>query len=216
MPPETATQIYEDGERRGTGRGSSRPLDEELPATSPSRGYVGGSSGAWEGLDAVLYPLLHSGTAPAPHSAQRLFTTRRARPELDRGEFSRKLSAALEDSDVEAGFTHPGEAIIAALVRRNPAVAREILLGWYGELAHDTQPQALLLLGRLAEKGTRELVHQLGARALASDDLELREAAVHALEMAGGGPSIEALRGHTEQDAVLRDYVQRVVQDLGS
>lgn len=233
MPPETATELLEAATQRGSGVRSSPQVDHEIETPFRYRPYVitpeFGSLGAWSGtvnLDAAMFAAemgddlslqLRTVIAPMRAATHHLFTTRRVRQEqeLDRVEFCRRLADALDDSDVEAGFTHPGEAILEAAIHTDSAVAREILASWYDELSQEVQPQALLLLARVACHGTADLVRQLALPALTNADLELREAAVHALEMVGGVASIGLLREHTEPDSVLRDYVQRVIQDLG-
>ena len=50
--------------------------------------------------------------------------------------------------------------------------------------------------------------------ALATDDIEIRDAAVHAAEFWGGAKIVDVLMSHNESEPWLRDYIREVVDDL--
>jgi hypothetical protein len=55
---------------------------------------------------------------------------------------------------------------------------------------------------------------QAARQAINHDDVEVRDAAIRALEKWGTLDCLDVLRQHRDAEAWLHDYVQQVVQDL--
>lgn len=126
-----------------------------------------------------------------------------------------RIRAALEAEPVEDGYTHPAETDLAEMARNGGQVARDWLSG---ALAEGGWPRSLAagllrLLGRhrIFTGAWRLRVIQL---ALASSDIELRDAGVQAVESWGDPETVEMLRAHREPCGWLADYIERVIRDL--
>lgn len=237
MPPETATQILYQARRQGSGSALREEHDErEDDRARGDADYVWilsdlGSQGAWPGtvnLDALLMAAVGlDRNVPMPATQLLLPTSLRgakqhlhsSRSTLSRdgpsaGHLIHSLSASLEDEPVESGFSHPGEDILRGAFSSHAEKTSKALAHWFGDLCDADKAQALLLFGRTSHPEAAGLVRLLARPCLQSSDLELREAAIHALEAVGGSGSRAILREHRESDPVLRDYVARVVRDL--
>ena len=126
-----------------------------------------------------------------------------------------RIRAALEAEPVEDGYTHPAETDLAEMTRNGGQIARDWLSG---ALAEGGWPRSLAagllrLLGRqrIFTGAWRLRVIQL---ALASPDIELRDAGVQAAESWGDPEAVGVLRAHAEPCAWLADYIERVSRDL--
>lgn len=233
MSPETATQLFQAATHRGSG--SQTAVVEECRTSDRSHdayvvGPALGSMGAWSGtvsLDALM--LLAAGVGaderlsgpralfPRLQAARiHLLSSRRVRTDrhLDASQLASHLSRTLEEAPVESGFTHAGESLLAEAFEANAPEARAGLAAWYQGLEDLEQAQALLLLARVNHPAAIAMVRELSREGLTSSDLEVREAAIHALEAVAGPESVELLRGHRDSDPVLAEYVQRVLKDL--
>ena len=73
----------------------------------------------------------------------------------------------------------------------------------------------LRCLGRQTDIGNAAWRAGLVRDALALDDIEIRDAAVHAAEFWGGAEIVDTLISHNEPVLWLRDYIRDVVDDLG-
>lgn len=135
---------------------------------------------------------------------------------LDPRSFETRLRIALESEPVEDGITHPAEQIIDdALLSLNSHDA----LSWLRGLAIDIeQPgiaaSVLRCLGR-RRPATSAWRARIARDALASNDVEMRDAAVQAAEEWGDTEVQDVLRRHTEKVSWLRDYIKDVLEDLG-
>jgi hypothetical protein len=126
-----------------------------------------------------------------------------------------RMRATLEAEPVEDGYTHPAEADLADMIRNGGQAAGDWLSG---AIAEGGWPRSLAagllrLLGRqrIFTGAWRLRVIQL---ALASSDIELRDAGVQAAESWGDPAAVGVLRAHGEPCAWLADYIERVIKDL--
>lgn len=79
-------------------------------------------------------------------------------------------------------------------------------------------PRARLLADFLRLAGRvhpdAQLRTELLEQSLASEDIQVRDAAVQAAELWADSSSVSALRQHQEKAPWLADYIQRVIQDV--
>ena len=126
------------------------------------------------------------------------------------------LSAAFDAEPVEDGVVHPAERILdRALQTGGPSTA----LGDVAALCVDTaRPKfsaaTLRCLGRLPPPGSSAWRLSVISEALAHSDVELRDAAVQAVESWGDPKLVDVLRSHREVEAWLADYIREVTEDL--
>ena len=113
-------------------------------------------------------------------------------------------------------MNHLAEEIIGAVLQSS---TEPCLLGWLRAFSPDvTQPSfaasVLRCLGRLAEPGTSRWRAELVGAALASEELEIRDAVVQAVESWKDPELIDLLESHSEPVTWLRDYARDVFDDL--
>ena len=128
------------------------------------------------------------------------------------------LHAAFESDPLEDGFHHPAEEIIAAALVSTAAPA---VFGWLKGFALDTaQPghaaSVLRCLGRQTRPGTEAWRVELVRDALATEDVEIRDAAAQTAELWADAGMIAVLRNHDESAPWLADYIREVVDDIAA
>ena len=127
------------------------------------------------------------------------------------------LSSAFEAEPFENGMDHPADQIIENALR---STRDERILEQFGALCLDIEHPSfassiLRCLGRQTDIGNADWRAGLVRDALATDDIEVRDAAVHAAESWGGGEIVDILISHNEPEPWLRDYIREVIDDLG-
>ena len=126
------------------------------------------------------------------------------------------LYSAFEDEPFENGMDHPADQIIEDALR---SAGDERILEQLGALCLDIERPSfassiLRCLGRQTDIGNASWRSGLVRDALATDDIEIRDAAVHAAEFWGGTEIVDALISHNEPVPWLQDYIREVVDDL--
>ena len=143
---------------------------------------------------------------------------------LDAGEpayerFSRSIVRALEDEPIEDGFLHPADKLIEAAMRADTMACREWLARTLTENFSSRPALAGAILRCISRLDHSRVVGWGGGlvrSALAHRDVEVREAAIRALEAWGGDEAISLLRNHADSEPWLAEYTQRVIKDLSS
>lgn len=131
--------------------------------------------------------------------------------------FRSRLVATLRDEPIEDGVAHPAELVIAKVLYKNPSAC----LNWLSRALDEhkvTQPSLAASIIRCIGRLEYDQVGGWGMRvaddALRHGSVEVREAAVRALEAWGGRKALEKLRNHHDKRPWLDDYVQQVIVDL--
>ncbi len=127
-----------------------------------------------------------------------------------------KLQASFEDSPLEDGMGHPAEEIIAEELR---STKDQQVPDWLKVLSTDASrpsfaASVLRCLGRQDRVGTTSWRVELVRDGLASDNVEIRDAAVQAAESWGDSDSLDVLRAHSEPEPWLQQYIRDVIEDL--
>ncbi len=127
-----------------------------------------------------------------------------------------KLQVSFEADPLEDGMSHPAEQIIEEALR---STEERKVLDWLRVLSLDTEypgfsASVLRCLGRQAGPGTSSWRTEFVRDALASDDVEIRDAAAQAAELWGDLGLIEVLQSHLETEPWLRDYIQDIIDNL--
>lgn len=122
------------------------------------------------------------------------------------------ILSALDEDPIEDGVTHSAESALNSYVSRfgSLSIAHQFLA-----VTPSARAAAFLrLLGRCTNlaPGERRSFVQWG---LASDSVEVRDAAIQAVENWEDGALIDVLRRHAEPVAWLAKYTASVVRDLG-
>ncbi len=122
-----------------------------------------------------------------------------------------QLLAAIEAEAVEDGVTHVGEELISEIVSSGEAGC---LVD--ATIATNTSVAASIvqLLGRVAPIAAQSSRVALMEYALGSTDIQLRDAAVQAIELWEDKSMISLLQSHQEPVAWLNQYVIEVLEDL--
>ena len=126
------------------------------------------------------------------------------------------LYSAFEYEPFENGMDHPADQIIEDALR---STGDEGILEQFSALCLDVErpdfaSSILRCLGRQTDIGDAAWRAGLVRDALATDDVEIRDAAVHAAEFWGGTDFVDALISHNEPVPWLQDYIRDVVDDL--
>lgn len=134
-------------------------------------------------------------------------------------EFSRALRGSFECEPLEDGYSHPAERIIEeAIVKYSVlTVADWIQSAYLRSVKLPTVCASILrCVGRLDRRMTGSWGLVLAISGLSHPEVEVREAAVRALEAWGGHDSIETLKVYENIENVqwLKDYIKRVIVDL--
>ncbi len=131
-------------------------------------------------------------------------------------QFSNRLHAAFEASQLESGMSHPAERIIATALRSSK---NRQVFDWLKSFSLDEEhpgfaASVLRCLGRQTKPGTYSWRAELIRRALTADNVEIRDAAVGAAESWGDRESASILKSHREPEPWLREYISDVISDL--
>ena len=127
------------------------------------------------------------------------------------------LSAAFEGEPVEDGVAHPAEYILERALHTGD---QSTMLGIVAALCSDTarpgfSAATLRCLGRLTPPGSSAWRSAVVRGALAHSEVELRDAAVQAVESWGDRNLIDVLRAHREAEAWLAEYIMEVTGAAG-
>ena len=226
MPIETLRQL----EGTGDSRVGLYQLDSDPSNSDPFRPVEHGSDSLAASLEAaslqwVLVNHLQGGWFEVPRSpllvdqrwiAKEVEERITVQTELQ-AQLAVKLNAAFEAEPLEDGMGHSAEAIIEeALLSTVELHIFEWLRAVCLDTAHPNFAASVLrCLGRQPLPGTKSWRTELVRRALGSDDVEIREAAVQAAEVWGGEDIRNVLEAHIEPLHWLREYVRNVIEDLG-
>lgn len=125
-----------------------------------------------------------------------------------------ELLNSIENDPVIDGFTHKGETILGKLLHEKYGDVRfhlERLL--FGDENVKIRSSVLLLLGRLnpIDADWRAYIIK---KALTFEDIEMRDAAIQAAELWEDFEMLDVLRRHEELVPWLKDYKERVIEDL--
>lgn len=132
-------------------------------------------------------------------------------------ELAAELKYLLQNEEIEDGVTHPAEAILDNALGEYPDNAT----AWIREIFkrfERTSPSLaagiLRCLGRLSELTTDDWARELAIRALHHPNVQIRDAAVAALESWLGKESYKALQSRLDTETVpwLKQYIRRVIE----
>ena len=133
-----------------------------------------------------------------------------------RDSLSSRLQASFEDNPLEDGMKHPAERIIAEALQ---TAKDRWILDWLSDFCTDDARSSfaasvLRCLGRHSNVGTTSWRVGLIRDSLAIDNVEIRDAAVQAVESWCDRDSLDVLRSHREPEPWLRQYIFDVMDDL--
>ena len=135
-------------------------------------------------------------------------------------EFRRNLLRRIEIEPIEDGYTHSAEEILEKAAMEYRPFWSDWVQSIY--LEHLNKPAIAASILRCVGRLELDLVKSWGMlmaiSALSHPDLELREAAVRALELWGGEQSLYALktRVDVESNSWLLRYIKDVMEDLSA
>ena len=138
--------------------------------------------------------------------------------EQENERFNRNLLDSFELEPVEEGYPHPAERIIEVALKNYNLTAIDWIKSIY--LRNVERPTVaagiLRCIGRLSSELTSTWGMVMAVCGLLRPDIEIREAAVRALEMWGGFESLASLKGyvHMEKTSWLKEYIEQVIVDL--
>ncbi len=165
-------------------------------------------------LAEVIERLLRCDALIAP---QRVRDSASTQPRRRYDRFRTKLIATLLDEAIEDGVTHPAESLIDEAFRADSSDCQN----WLSQVLvehYPTRPSLCASIVRCIGRLDYDRVRGWGMRvvddALQNRDIEVREAAIRALEAWGRPAALDVLRRHKDAVAWLNEYVRQVVVDL--
>lgn len=134
---------------------------------------------------------------------------------LERERFASKLWTAFEAEPLEDGMNHLADEIIEKALKPE----NQTILRWLKDLClnaeePDFAAAVLRCLGRQVLPGTNSWRTELVRDGLATNNVEIRDAAVQAAESWGGQEILNVLESHQEPEQWIQDYIRDVVNDL--
>jgi hypothetical protein len=138
---------------------------------------------------------------------------RRHDPAVAHKELQRELQMRFDAEQIEDGLTHPAERPVSEVLQKYPE-AKE----WLWQLLSDPRYKYRIELLRCVGRMPSQLVGDWGiwvaSQMLQSENIEVRDAAICALELWGTEAAAEALRAHREPVPWLADYVASLLKAL--
>jgi hypothetical protein len=130
-------------------------------------------------------------------------------------EMKQELYSSFQYDPVEDGYIHPAEKLLEAMLRYHRKEAK----AWLSETILKPSKVTwaaftLRCLARVEGDGDVQWRKELIKEALKHTDLELRDAAIQAIETWKNPELVPILRNHKETVAWLRDYAAEVVSEL--
>ncbi len=158
---------------------------------------------------AVVLDCPHHSSLPVPRVRPMRLARRRPLAILQR-----ELHLALDAAPVEDGMRHAGEELLREAIRSYPQeIGAWLSSEIFKEVSATSGASVLRLIARIRDLPA-SLRQELVTRALAADDVELRDAAVQAVDQWGDKNLLQILREHREPEIWIRDYLERVIADL--
>lgn len=194
--------------------GELNPDFSELPAETSGASELAGIRSAR--LNSILLQLFRDSTPwkPGYRSA--------ARPQANQLQVDRffdrindRLHTALEIDPIEDGRFHPAETFLEKLTRSSESGIDQWLMGVISGAQYPSSYRASLmrLLSRQVPFSKEWRLEAVRA-GLASEHVEVRDAAIQAAESWEDLGAVEVLAAHCEPVRWLEDYMHHVIQDL--
>ncbi|TET33368.1 MAG: hypothetical protein E3J72_16910 [Planctomycetota bacterium] len=122
--------------------------------------------------------------------------------------------ASFESEPIEDGYTHVSEEILRNSLSNHKLGA---ILWLYDIIRNVNNPATLAsvirCIGRLDAEEINSFGLTLAGKALLHKEVEVRDAAVQALEAWDSPESIELLRSHSESKSWLKDYIDSILEE---
>ena len=131
----------------------------------------------------------------------------------------KKLISLIQQEPIEEGYGHPAEDLIEASLKLSPFNPTHWV---YNTYVHNTKshPTIAASVLRSLSRSPRSLIQPWGLllaiQGLTYEDVEIRDAAVRALERWGGRDAFMALQNQAKKEPVswLRAYIKQVIVDM--
>ena len=121
------------------------------------------------------------------------------------------LITVFSDRSVEDGWTHPAQVILETHCAEYGNLAAADMSWIFRQMGLQHRVDLMKCLGRLDDR--ESLLLELASDSLKSQNIELRDATVCALERWGSAGALSALRLHIEPVPWLAEYVSQVLRE---
>ena len=121
------------------------------------------------------------------------------------------IKSLIEDYPVEDGYSHPAEEILKEVIFEDNIAFKE----WLLQLEKENEAlfaEVLRLLGRIEPTQIEDWYLEIAKIALANPNIEVRDAAVQAIELWATPKAFSLLREHCEQTSWLKEYIDRIIK----
>jgi len=169
---------------------------------------------ASEGLLLSHPPVSLKTSRSAPASTDLLIN----QPLDPQAQFSMAILRLLEVEPIDDGYSHPAEEVMENALKKDKTLTSAWIEGIY--LENFKRPAMatgiLRCVGRLKNSLVESSGRNMARRGLSHPDVEVREAAIRALETWGGQESVETLKAFIDNEPVfwLKNYLTQVITDL--
>jgi len=127
------------------------------------------------------------------------------------GNWQMLIKSLIEDYPVEDGYSHPAEEILKEVIFEDNIAFKE----WLLQLEKEDEAlfaEVLRLLGRIEPTQIEDWYLEIAKIALANSNIEVRDAAVQAIELWATPKAFSLLREHCEQTSWLKEYIDRIIK----
>jgi hypothetical protein len=134
-----------------------------------------------------------------------------------RSEFSicvRDLYLTLQQEPVLDGFNHPGQPILIKIFESYPGAASEWMLDHITKLSYPSRTADIIRLLCRFRPRTSAWRSQIVAAALRSSSVEVRDAAIQAVESWAEPELVSLLRKHSDTAQWLAEYAAQIIRDI--
>lgn len=133
----------------------------------------------------------------------------------DMMKYVRHITEVIANEPVEDGYTHPAEKLLEKALNEYGNAMVEWIQSFIYDYENRAMAAALLeCVARIPYTEIRTWATPLAKMALQDRNVQIRDAAVCALEMWGDSNSLEVLSAHRENEPWLRDYIERVITEI--
>lgn len=124
-----------------------------------------------------------------------------------------KVIESIKEKSVENGYTHFGETLLSEYFLFNPDFEDDLIEILFSEAYKGYSADILRLLARMPPDNIEFRV-DIVSRAIKSENVDMRDASVYAIENWGNKECVAILKDYRDEVRWLQEYARMVYQDF--
>lgn len=128
--------------------------------------------------------------------------------------FESKLSKLFDCNQLESGFIHESEKLIESEFSKHIEFVEYWFKKRWNKIDDDFKEKLIRCIGKLPFCLVSAYVLNCIEKSMYNENIEIRDAAVNALEMWGNEESVNLLRNHKEMVPWLKCHINRVINEI--